>query len=410
MNGMRERLKAIAYWMAVLLPLATPLYLIRFRIGLLPTTLLEIYLVAWLGLWLMAYGLSGIRAAWNRIGEWRWPAMAWMIASLASVFWSPSIVTGLGLWRAYVLEPVVAFVLLAAMIVTGKDKRRLEGAVYILVAITVFWAMAQYVTGLGIPSPWNVAIDAGRRATGPFPYPNALALLIVPVGAYAFMRFLEQKREWFLLGVWLLAGIGAFLAKSDGGLLALACATWLVLVVGKESRRLAIVLALLGALLIVLVAPLRNAFIEQATFSGWSGRVRTWMWTETWNMLNDRPVLGAGFGGYPIVFKPYHEKTFIEIFQYPHNIVLNFWSETGLVGLIVFGWIVVIWVRSAYRVSPGGDVRQRYASCVMRCAPLIAILVHGLVDVPYFKNDLAIVFWLLVFLTTAKLDQKLVNR
>ena len=29
-------------------------------------------------------------------------------------------------------------------------------------------------------------------------------------------------------------------------------------------------------------------------------------------------------------------------------------------------------------------------------ASMIALLVHGLVDVPYFKNDLAVLFWLLI--------------
>jgi len=187
-----------------------------------------------------------------------------------------------------------------------------------------------------------------------------------------------------------MAGLAALLAKSDGGMLALAVATWLVLIVRKETRRIAIGLAIVGVVIIALVAPVRNAFIEQATFSGWSGRVRTWTWTETWNMLKDRPVLGAGFGGYPTVFKPYHEKTFIEIFQYPHTIVFNFWSETGLMGLIAFGWAIVVWVR-------------KRASWIA-LAPLAAILVHGLVDVPYFKNDLAIAFWLLVFLTSLLLD------
>ena len=38
----------------------------------------------------------------------------------------------------------------------------------------------------------------------------------------------------------------------------------------------------------------------------------------------ERPlVFGAGFGGYPTVFDPYHKKRFIEIFQYPHTIVLT---------------------------------------------------------------------------------------
>ena len=34
---------------------------------------------------------------------------------------------------------------------------------------------------------------------------------------------------------------------------------------------------------------------------------------------------------------------------------------------------------------------------------LIAVIVHGLVDVPYFKNDLSLEFWTLVAVTLAGL-------
>lgn len=373
------------------LPLALPLYLVRFKIGPLPTTLLEVYLLVLFVAATLGFGMVSWSKGWKSMSEWRWPVLLWSVATLAAVFWSPSMVTGLGLWRAYVLEPVLVFVLLFGLrdIV---DRKRIEQSMRIVITIVGFWAIYQYVTGQGIPSPWNVSIADGRRATGPFPYPNALALFVVPFGAYLFSRWIEAKREWWLLASWAMAFLSAFLAKSDGGMLALAVATWFVLVVRRETRRIAIVLAVVGTVFVVAVAPLRGAFIEQATFSGWSGRVRTWTWTETWNMLKDHPVLGAGFGGYPTVFKPYHEKTFIEIFQYPHTIVFNVWSEAGLVGLFAFGWVVVTWIRK--RVS------------WIAMAPLIAILIHGLVDVPYFKNDLAIAFWLLAFLATIQLDRE----
>jgi O-antigen ligase len=392
---MKRLAQQTATWMIWVLPLALPLYLVRFHIGPLPTTLLEVYLLVLFVVATMGFGIGSWRKGWKAMGEWKCPVALWSIATLAAVFWSPSMVTGLGLWRAYVLEPVLVFVLLFGL-QDIVDRKRVEQAMRLVITIVGFWAIYQFVTGQGIPSPWNVSIADGRRATGPFPYPNALALFVVPFGAYLFSRWIEAKREWWLLASWAMAGLSALLAKSDGGMLALAAATWFVLVLRKETRRLAIVLAVVGVVFITAIAPLRGAFIEQATFSGWSGRVRTWTWTETWNMLKDRPILGAGFGGYPTVFKPYHEKTFIEIFQYPHTIVFNVWSEAGLVGLFAFGWIVVTWIRR--RVS------------WIAMAPLVAILIHGLVDVPYFKNDLAIAFWLLAFLTTVSLDQELVKR
>jgi len=255
-----------------------------------------------------------------------------------------------------------------------------------LVGWVTLWAAFQFATGLGIPSPWNVAIMAGRRATGPFPYPNALALLVVPIGAFAFAR-----KYWWVTAVALLA---ALLARSDGGIGALLISCWIVLLCDKRWKKPAIALAVIAALVIGTVPQIREPFVKLVTFQDWSGRVRVWMWDETLHMLKDRPITGAGMGGYPTVVAPYHGHSFIEIFQYPHNIVLNFWSETGLLGLIAFGWILWTWFGYAKgRVS---------ARPLLIFAPLIAILVHGLVDVPYFKNDLAMVFWMLIWLSTVQ--------
>ena len=398
---MKPQIQRAVSWMAMSLPIALPFYLVRFSVGPLPTTLLEVHVLVMLGLALVGFGFSGVKEAWNMFRPWVWPAGLFLVASLAAVFWSPILVAGFGLWRAYILEPLAVFFFLPLLITKPEQRKFLERSMALVVLGVGVWAMGQAFGALPIPSPWDVE---GHRATGPFPYPNALALFVVPIGAFLFSRWIESKREWWLLASWAMAGLSALFAKSDGGMLALIVATWFVLVARKETRQLAIIIAVLGTVFISAVAPLRGAFLEQATFSGWSGRVRTWMWTETVNMLRDtstplgagRPILGAGFGGYSVVFEPYHEKTFIEIFQYPHNIVLNFWSETGLVGLLAFGWIVVTWVRK--RIS------------WIAMAPLVAILVHGLVDVPYFKNDLAMAFWLLVFLTTIQLDHARENR
>ena len=102
-----------------------------------------------------------------------------------------------------------------------------------------------------------------------------------------------------------------------------------------------------------------------------------------------RPLLGVGLSAYPSAILPYHKATWMEVFQYPHNIFLNLWSEVGMLGILAFGWIVVTWIKTT--------TRDRRVSSI---TVLLAIMVHGLVDVPYFKNDLAVMFWMMVLLTT----------
>jgi O-antigen ligase len=130
------------------------------------------------------------------------------------------------------------------------------------------------------------------------------------------------------------------------------------------------------------------------------------MWGETWQMLKDRPILGAGLAGYQQVVEPYHDKEYIEIYLYPHNVILNFWSEVGILGLLAFLGIV-IWF-----YNKGFKIRDNLSAMLM--AGMLVILVHGLVDVPYFKNDLAILFWILVggmaILNTAEIREIEENR
>jgi len=376
--------QGIAKWLMVVLPLLLPGYVLRLKLGPLPTTALEICVGVLLITFTLGFGWSGWKDGWKHLKQWQWPMLAWLLTSLLACLWAPSVIGALGLWRAYILEPLLVFVMLPILVASEREKKYFEYALYGLVGWVTLWAAFQFATGVGIPSPWNVAISAGRRATGPFPYPNALALLVVPIGAFAFAR-----KYWLVAAVALFA---ALLARSDGGVGALLIACWVVLLFDKRWRKPALGLALAAVLAIGIIPQIREPFVKLVTFQDWSGRVRVWMWDETVHMLKDHPLTGAGMGGYPTVVAPYHGHDFIEIFQYPHNILLNFWSETGLLGLIAFGWILWAWFGYAKgRVS---------ARPLLVLAPLIALLVHGLVDVPYFKNDLAMAFWMIIALST----------
>jgi O-antigen ligase len=95
-------------------------------------------------------------------------------------------------------------------------------------------------------------------------------------------------------------------------------------------------------------------------------------------------------------WNPHHHDRFID----PHNIVLNFWSETGLLGLAAFTWILVMAFVVSWRGGRRPDEGWRPLHLGVFLA-MVAVVVHGLVDVPYFKNDLALEFWALLGITWA---------
>ena len=107
-------------------------------------------------------------------------------------------------------------------------------------------------------------------------------------------------------------------------------------------------------------------------------------------MLSDNGVTGAGLSGFPLTY-PKYATCDKQAFQYPHNIFLNFWVEMGFFGVALFLWISFVYLKILSK--HGNDFLA-----VGLFGALVYIFIHGLVDVPYFKNDLSAEFW--VFLAS----------
>jgi O-antigen ligase len=163
---------------------------------------------------------------------------------------------------------------------------------------------------------------------------------------------------------------------------------------------------ILGGLAVVsialaLVPPITHRLLAELSFYPGSGYVsRTVIWANSIKMLLHRPILGAGLSGFADRMNKADFPYGIPLI-YPHNIVLNFWSETGLLGLLAFAAILVIATRISWRGwrTEASPWRPIHLGVLLA---MVAILVHGLVDVPYFKNDLALEFWILIALTLAE--------
>jgi O-antigen ligase len=128
-------------------------------------------------------------------------------------------------------------------------------------------------------------------------------------------------------------------------------------------------------------------------------RVR--LWKATLRMLQDHPLFGTGLSGFSRTINPYRNVSgYTDQLIYPHNILLNFWTETGLLGLAAFVWILVQAARLAWRGWRAGSPAWRPLQLGVLLA-LVGMVIHGLVDVPYWKNDLSLEFWVLLGLSWA---------
>lgn len=383
--------------------LALPAYLLRTQIGPLPTTVLEAVVLGSLLGFFIATLKNGKHNITKFLDTYKRPlcvtAFILTLVALIEAFVSPDIRAGLGVWRAYFLEPALV---LPLFVMTWKDVKSrtilLYGLGLEVIAISIF-AILQALGLIPIIAPWTLE----RRATSIFPFPNAVGLFLGPlisffIGLAIFDVKTDTKVRFFFKAVAIIGFIGILSSKTVGAIGAVLVVFFLLAIIkGGWMRKITIAVAIFAVLVCVLVSPIRDALTKKFTFNEWSGTVRRVMWQETVTMLETRPIFGAGLSGYQTAVAPFHPAKDVEIFQYPHNEFLNVWSELGILGLLMWAWIT-------WKFTKSTDLRKTDKNQAFRIAAAAAILtmfIHGLVDVPYFKNDLALLTWFFLIIPLA---------
>ena len=337
----------------------------------------------------------------------------------------------------------------------GKILRPLTASAFFISA----WAILQKM-GI-IFSPENFL----PRVTGPFSYPNALGLylgpLVLVLMGWLFAKIPNSKSQIYqkiFIGIVLAMSVTAIiLARSEGalagiGAAALVMAGFIVcnkifkkpifLKMGMIKIFIIMALAMCYPLIALNIYPryyypnFSNKYVNYALnkimLKDLSGEIRKQQWRETWQMLASSPkrfIFGDGLSGYRAAIAPYHQDGIfynfehdpdfrrkivwfdekykaehwqpVEVYMYPHSLFLNFWSELGPAGALLFVWIIlkfiyIIIANCKLQIANSESKNfNKYLSLGLLGA-MIVIVIHGIVDAPYFKNDLAVMFWILL--------------
>ena len=426
-------------WAVLLLIASLPAYLIRFNVGGLPLTLLEVMILIAFGVWFYKFFLPDFKASKKR-QEKRWPypyakeIILVIVISFLAAGVSGFSINALGIWKAYFFEPILFFLLIFNVFKDKKELNKIFWAFLISMGAVSALAIFQKITGLLIANPFWAAAES-RRIVSFFGYPNAVGLYLAPlimlVNGWLFSlpwkNICDQIGKKLIIITIIIASLLAiYFARSEGALIGLAAALFVFgLSAGKKLRIFTLSLLIIGTTIVFTSKPIQNFIWTKISLQDLSGEIRQQQWKETLTMLkNDRIISGAGLNNYQAAIKPYHQEGIffnsdkrpnfdavvwasstlrtkywqpVEIYLYPHNIWLNFWSELGLLGAIIFMWLIGKYLLQAtklYTLLKRQENSERYLILGLATA-MITILVHGLVDVPYFKNDLAAMFWLL---------------
>lgn len=391
-------------WGLALIIIFLPSYLWRFKILSLPSTFLELMIIILFFIFLVykqGYKFF-LKPNLGRQKKWFLILIFWLIISLLAWFYSPSL-KALGLWRAYFLEPLLFFVMLMASLKNSKDYQLLVKAIAILIFWLAIFAIVQNFMGSNLPAAYDY--PRVKRLTSVFSYPNALSLLTAGASGFLLAYYFFRKKDWEYIVIGILGLFLSWWSVSQGALVAVVFSFGLLLAVKiyqglkNQKHRILYFVFLLLLLFFIFNTQTARSFYQQLfhpvlDLQATSIEIRSSQWQETWALLKDNWFRGAGLNAYQLKLIPYHRTTWLEIFLYPHNIFLNFWVELGLLGLLGFLAIIYFIAR---------EIRNLFRQKNNLRWPLLMFwliwLMHGLVDVPYFKNDLSLLFFLFLALT-----------
>jgi O-antigen ligase len=365
-----------------------PLYVVRWKYGPISTTLLELLVVVTIALYVLGRCQEGT-LRFNRT-PYDVPVLLLLLAGAIAVFVPPDRWHALGLYRAYFLEPIAVFYVAVDLLRRPGDMRRvllglgIGSSIFAVINVAAFFVtFAQGTFVLGSPP------------TALYTSSPEVAMYLEPPLALAagFVMFADQRRDRLLALGWMVFLVPALtLTLSRGAYLAIAVLA-LVAIASSRARVLfaAGVVVVVGLLLQVPLIRERLAGQFDLGDSKTTIRGRLSIFTDTLTMLRDHPIFGDGLGGYHYLFRG----TILEI--YPHDIWLTFWVEVGLLGMLAFAVIFFGLMYRGWRAFPQASGFHRAVLWGV-LGSLVLWGVHGLVDSPYWKNDMSIEFWILAAL------------
>lgn len=357
-------------WGIYLIIFCLPLYLVRFKIFGIPTTVLEILIYILFIFWL----IKGFRfGEFKKLFIIHYPLLITIILifigiSLATIF-SSDLRVSAGIWKAWFIDPILFFIVLITTIKNPQQIRKVLYSLFLSGLVVSIIALIYLICG---------KLDPSGRLQAFYTSPNYLAMYLAP----ALIIGLFSKKIYFLIPS-LFCAISLFFTYSYGAWLGIIAALGfgLFLYCFKLKK---IELAVLFLCLFILAGLFLGYFA--LSFRIVSFNARLIIWQKALEIFKTNPIIGIGPGTFGNYFPASPEGNIPQ----PHNIFLAFLLQTGIIGFIGFAWLLVWFYK-----TPLSGVKNTNTVLI---AIMTYMLVHGLVDTTYWKNDLSVIFWLIIAL------------
>ncbi len=321
----------------------------------------------------MREGIESVRIALLRLHPLDAVVVAIVAWGAMAPLWARTPDAAIYAWRTVLLGPAIWYALLRIGSPAWRRRATRTSTIGVMGGATVAaaWAFLGALAPTLGDSLGVVAAEGVNRLTGPYASPNNLALLLGRVlpfaAAGAALASSRRVRTVCFVVAWFtgLAFLGTF---SRGALLfglppTALLVTWLIAAARGRAglRAVRITLLSLLALAVVVVAlalPFARTERVRGALSlapGSTAYIRTQLWSAGLEMARDHAILGVGPDNFLRQYSEIYVRRSVvqeRFLNHPHQLVLDWWTQLGALGLIALALLLVGHVRLARLAWP----------------------------------------------------------
>ena len=299
--------------------------------------------------------------------------------------------------------------LLAKACITSRKRVDFIIAAFIIAAAgTAFVAFYQIYMGY-MDAAWvdrDLFAALSMRVFSTFANPNVYGtylLLAIPLAAVCILYAKNIWYKLFAVGITGLLLMAMGLTYSRGGYVALAGAVFFFLIL-IEKRLIVLFVAGIAVMPFILPASIIARVVSIVNFADTSTMYRIAIWQASMRMLGDFWMAGIGQGAeaFNAVY-PYYAFAAVTALH-SHNLFLQIFLETGIIGFLVFLGILACFFRTQFSfMRHTSDQRRKLLSAAMTAA-VVGFLLQGMFDHSFHNYRVMLVFYLFLGIANCVTD------
>ncbi|MFQ6001104.1 MAG: O-antigen ligase family protein [Anaerolineae bacterium] len=358
----------------------------------------ELQEVPW-GVWLLRELPSFVpywaRDLWRCLTMLDLGVLFFLLLSLFSLTVSENFGVSAREFRVVVLESALFYLLLREVPQHKGELWRIVDGLVAAALIVSLYGLFQYFFTADV-----IAVEGVRRIRGVYGSPNNLSLFlgrVLPL-TLAVSLFGAAKHRRLAYGAASLPMLVClFLSFSRGAWLLGVPAAVLFLGLMRGRRAFWVALGGVGAAILALL-PLAGLERLTSLLSLQEGTTqrRLALWKAALQMIRDHPLFGVGLDNFLYQYPRYMlpEAWQEPDLSHPHNLILDWWTRLGVLGVVALIWLEVAFFKVALRLYRSLEDEGMRVLSLGLMASMVDFLAHGLVDNSYFLVDLAFIFCL----------------